>query len=59
MQMEHQIVKKLFASPLRIKIEEEYAKSLSRLSQIPLGSQEEGWGTNVLRDFDFEDKVWY
>lgn len=28
---------------LRIKIEEEYAKNLSKLSQIPLASQEEGW----------------
>lgn len=28
--------------PLRIKIEEEYAKNLSKLSQIPLASQEEG-----------------
>lgn len=27
---------------LRIKIEEEYAKNLSKLSQIPLASQEEG-----------------
>ncbi|MEQ2257005.1 Growth arrest-specific protein 7 [Ilyodon furcidens] len=26
----------------RIKIEEEYAKNLSKLSQIPLASQEEG-----------------
>lgn len=28
--------------PLRIKIEEEYAKNLSKLAQIPLASQEEG-----------------
>lgn len=45
------VVTKLFASPLRIKIEEEYAKSLSRLSQIPLASQEEGWVTIVLKRF--------
>lgn len=28
---------------IRIKIEEEYAKNLSKLSQIPLAAQEEGY----------------
>lgn len=32
----------------RIKIEEEYAKNLSKLSQIHLACQEEGWATFVL-----------
>lgn len=54
---ENQIVKKLYASPLRIKIEEEYAKSLSRLSQIPLGSQEEGWAPSVLQWFSLKKKT--
>lgn len=31
-----------FLSVFRIKIEEEYAKNLSKLSQIPLAAQEEG-----------------
>lgn len=34
---------------LRIKIEEEYAKNLSKLSQIHLAGQEEGWATFVLK----------
>lgn len=33
----------------RIKIEEEYAKNLSKLSQIHLAGQEEGWATFVLK----------
>lgn len=33
----------------RIRIEEEYAKNLSKLSQNHLAGQEEGWATFVLK----------
>ncbi len=31
----------------RIKIEEEYAKNLSKLSMFPMAAQEEGYVTNM------------
>lgn len=42
-----------FYFPLRIKIEEEYAKNLSKLSQIHLGGQEEGWVYSEINPLSF------